>query len=87
LQSSGEITENCSRAVILSHRGLNRAILKPKELHDQLTRKCSRENCGNRFTLTIRAGRNSDKAMAGRKRTYHQASVTAPPPAVMQGSW
>jgi hypothetical protein len=36
------------------------------------TRKCSRENCGNRFTLTIRAGRNSDKAMAGRKRTYHQ---------------
>ena len=37
-----------------------------------LTRKCSRENCGNRFTLTIRAGRNSDKAMAGRKRTYHQ---------------
>jgi hypothetical protein len=37
-----------------------------------LTRKCSRDSRGNRFALTIRAGRNSDKAMAGRKRTYHQ---------------
>ena len=26
-----------------------------------LTRKCSRDSCGNRFALTIRAGRNSDK--------------------------
>ena len=37
-----------------------------------LTRKCGRDSCGTRFALTIRAGRNSDKAMAGRKRSYHQ---------------
>jgi len=36
------------------------------------TRKCSRIDCNERFSLVVRGGRNSEKAMAGRKRTYHK---------------
>ena len=35
-------------------------------------RKCSRIGCNERFSLVLRGGRNSDKAMAGRQRTYHK---------------
>ena len=36
------------------------------------SRKCSRIGCNERFSLVLRGGRNSDKAMAGRQRTYHK---------------
>ena len=36
------------------------------------SRKCSRIGCNERFALVLRGGRNSDKAMAGRQRTYHK---------------
>ena len=56
----------------VSHRGLSRGHFKPKELHDRIDTQMQPRQMGNRFAVTIRAGRNSDKAMAGRKRTYHQ---------------
>ena len=37
-----------------------------------IMRKCSREGCGDSFSLTVRAGHNSGTAMAGRRRTYHE---------------
>jgi hypothetical protein len=37
----------------------------------EVTRKCSRTGCNNRFTLNIRAGRNSGKATSGRKHSCH----------------
>ena len=37
---------------------------------DAKTRQCSRVGCDKRFSLVLRAGRNSGRAMAGRKRTY-----------------
>jgi hypothetical protein len=52
-----------------------RAHLQREKIHDMTAtmRKCSRDGCGERFSLAFRGGRNSDKAMAGRKRTYHDA--------------
>ncbi len=35
-------------------------------------RKCSRPGCDERFSLNIRGGRNSGKALAGRKHTPHE---------------
>jgi hypothetical protein len=35
------------------------------------TRTCSRVGCNERYSLVIRGGRNSGKAMAGREHTYH----------------
>lgn len=39
-----------------------------------LMRICSRDGCDNRFPLAVRAGRNSGKAIAGRKRTFRLAA-------------
>jgi len=36
------------------------------------TRICARPGCGERFSLVLRGGRNSCKAQAGRKPSYHK---------------
>jgi hypothetical protein len=36
------------------------------------TRTCSRAGCSERYALTVRGGRNSGKAQAGRKLSYHR---------------
>jgi hypothetical protein len=38
---------------------------------DAKTRQCSRVGCDKRFSLTLRAGRNTYRSRAGREKTYH----------------
>jgi hypothetical protein len=37
------------------------------------TRKCAR--CNESYALSVRAGRNTERAKAGRKRTYHRGRL------------
>ena len=39
---------------------------------ESTTRICARLGCGERFSLVLRGGRNSRKAQAGRKPSYHK---------------
>jgi hypothetical protein len=42
---------------------------------DTQKRVCGRLGCGARFSPTRRAGRNSGRALAGRKHRYHEGRI------------
>ena len=41
-------------------------------MSESTTRICARPGCGERFSLVLRAGRDSGRAKAGRKRSLHK---------------